>query len=94
MEMGQQYCLPVKSLEKCFAPPNQTELYQGQLKERRQKAFETLFEVDQAFRMLTSLAYPNAPSEERETLGKLKMCSLMHWLTRICNCASNKLKQS
>lgn len=60
----------VKALEERFAPPNQTELYRAQLKERWQKASETLSELGQAIRRLTCLAYPTAPSEVRETLGK------------------------
>lgn len=69
-EMRQRYDLLVKALEERFAPPNQTELYRAQLKERRQKASETLSELGQAIHRLTCLAYPTAPSEVRETLGK------------------------
>lgn len=69
-ETGQQYDLLVKALEERFAPPNQTELYRAQLKERRERASETLSELGQAVRRLTYLAYPSAPAEVRETLGK------------------------
>ena len=34
----------VRELEERFAPPNQTELYRVQLRERRQRASETLIE--------------------------------------------------
>ena len=60
----------IKALEERFAPPNQTELYRIQLRERRQKASESLFELGQDIRRLTNLAYPTAPSDLRETLAK------------------------
>ena len=69
-ETGQQYDLLVEALKERFAPPNQTELYRAQLKERRQRASETLTELGQAIRRLASLAYPSAPMEVKETLGK------------------------
>lgn len=69
-ETGQQYNLLVEALEERFAPPNQTELYRAQLKERRQRASETLTELGQAIRRLTCLAYPSVLMEVRETLGK------------------------
>lgn len=73
---GQHYDLLVKALEERFAAPNQTELYRAQLKERKQRASETLSELGQAIRRLTCLAYPTATAELRETLGKDH--SLMH----------------
>ena len=60
----------IKALEERFAPPNQTELYRAQLRERRQKASESLSELGQDIRRLTNLAYPTAPSDLRETLAK------------------------
>ena len=60
----------VGALEERFAPPNQTELYCVQLRERRQKASETLSELGQDIRRLANLAYPTAPSDLRETLSK------------------------
>ncbi|MCG8048186.1 MAG: reverse transcriptase family protein, partial [Candidatus Thiodiazotropha endolucinida] len=60
----------VTALEERFAPPNQTELYRVQLRERRQKASETMAELGQDMRRLTNLAYPKAPSDVRETLAK------------------------
>ena len=59
-----------KALQERFAPPNQTELYRVQLRERRQKATESLSELGQDIRRLTNLAYPTAPSDLRETLSK------------------------
>jgi hypothetical protein len=43
-------------LEERFAPPNQKDLYRVQLKERRQKASETLPELGQAIRRLVNKA--------------------------------------
>ena len=60
----------VTALEERFAPPNQTELYRVQLRERRQKASESMAELGQDIRRLTNLAYPKAPSDVRETLAK------------------------
>ena len=60
----------VRALEEQFAPPNQTELYRVQLRERRQKASESMAELGQDIRRLTNLAYPKAPSDVRETLAK------------------------
>ena len=60
----------VKAFEERFAPPNQTEIYGVQLRERRQKASESLSELGQDIRRLTKLAYPTAPSYLRETLAK------------------------
>ncbi|XP_056014993.1 uncharacterized protein LOC130052872 [Ostrea edulis] len=60
----------VVALEDRFAPANQTELYRVQLRERRQKATESLPELGQSIRRLTHLAYPTAPNDVRETLAK------------------------
>ncbi|CAG2251651.1 unnamed protein product [Mytilus edulis] len=54
----------VRSLEEKFAPPNQSELYRLQLKERKQRASETLPELGQTIRRLVNKAYPTAPGEE------------------------------
>ena len=59
-----------RALEERFAPANQTELYRAQLRERRQKATETIPELGQDIRRLTSLAYSSAPIDVRETLAK------------------------
>jgi hypothetical protein len=53
-----------------FSPSNQTELYRTQLRERRQKAAESLPELGQDVRRLTNLAYPTAPNDVREILAK------------------------
>ena len=58
------------ALQERFAPPNQTELYRVQLKERRQKATESLTELGQDIWRLINLAYPKAPADLRETLAK------------------------
>ncbi|CAG2190918.1 unnamed protein product [Mytilus edulis] len=60
----------VRSLEERFAPPNQSELYRVQLKERKQRASETLPELGQTIRRLVNKAYPTAPGEVKETLAK------------------------
>ncbi|KAK3098374.1 hypothetical protein FSP39_018923 [Pinctada imbricata] len=53
-----------------FSPPDQMELYRIQLKERRQKATESLPELGQHIRRLTNLAYPTVPQDVREALAK------------------------
>ncbi|CAG2243407.1 unnamed protein product [Mytilus edulis] len=60
----------VRSLEERFSPANQTELYRTQLRERRQKASESLPELGQDIRRLANLSYPTAPNDVRETLAK------------------------
>ena len=67
-----------KALEGRFAPPNQTELYRVQLKERRQKAAETLTELGQDIWRLTNLAYATAPVDVRETLAKEQFIDCLH----------------
>lgn len=59
-----------KALEERFSPANQTELYRAQLRERRQKASETIPQLGQDVRRLTRLAYPTAPADVCETLAK------------------------
>lgn len=59
-----------KSLEERFSPVNQTELYRAQLRERRQKATESIPQLGQDIRRLTRLAYPTAPGDVCETLAK------------------------
>ena len=65
----QNYQKLVQALQDRFAPSNQTELYRAQLRERRQKASETLPEMGQDIRRLTNLAYPTASSELKEVLA-------------------------
>ena len=45
-------------------------MYRTQLRERRQRAVETLPELGQDVRRLANLAYPTAPNDVRETLAK------------------------
>ena len=68
----------VKALEERFAPPNQTELYRVQLRERKQTASETLSALGQDIRRLTNLAYPTAPCDVRETLAKEQFIDALH----------------
>ena len=65
----QNYTRLVQSLQDRFAPSNQTELYRSQLRERRQKASESLPEMGQDVRRLTNLAYPTASSDLKEILA-------------------------
>ena len=65
----QNYTKLVQSLQDRFAPSNQTELYRAQLRERRQKASESLPEMGQDVRRLTNLAYPTASSDLKEVLA-------------------------
>ena len=65
-------------MEERFAPPNQTELYRVQLKERRQRASETLTELGQDIWRLTDLAYATAPVDVRETLAKEHFIDCLH----------------
>ena len=59
----------MQSLQDRFAPSNQTELYRAQLRERRQKASESLPEMGQDVRRLTNLAYPTASSDLKDILA-------------------------
>ena len=60
----------LSALEDRFSPKNQTELYRVQLRERKQRAAESLPELGQHIRRLTNLAYPTAPQDVKETLAK------------------------
>ena len=77
LELRQDYKELVKSLEERFSPSNQTELFGTQLRERREKAIETLPELGQDVRRLANLAYPTAPNEVRETLAKEQFIDLI-----------------
>ena len=59
-----------RALNDRFDPPDQMELYRIQLRERQQKASESLPELGQHIRRLTNLAYPTVPADVRETLAK------------------------
>ena len=69
-DLRQNFNELVRSLEERFSPSNQTELYRTQLRERRQKASESLPELGQDVRRLANLAYPTAPNDVRDTLAK------------------------
>ena len=68
----------VIALQERFQPPNQTELYRVQLRERKQRASENLSELAQDIRRLTNLAYPTAPADDRETLAKEQFLDSLH----------------
>ena len=65
--ISNDYDTLVRNLEERFAPSNQTELYRAQLRDKRQKASESLPELGQEIRRLTNLAYPTAPNDVKET---------------------------
>ena len=69
-EMRTNYSELVSALSKRFHPNNQSQLYKVQLKTRRKKIKETLPELGQAVRRLTSLAYPEASTQLLDTLAK------------------------
>ena len=60
----------ITALNERFSPPNQMELPRTQLRERKQRATDSLPELGQSIRRLTNLAYPTAPYDVRETLSK------------------------
>ncbi|KAK3104661.1 hypothetical protein FSP39_007335 [Pinctada imbricata] len=66
------------ALEDRFCPSNQMDLYRAQLKERRQKASESIPELGQDIRRLTNLAYAKAPSDVQETLAKEYFIDALH----------------
>ena len=71
------YVSLVEALEERFASPNQMDLYRVQLKERRQKASESLPELGQTIRRLVNKAYlrPQLKSKKRF----LPNIFLTHW---------------
>ena len=60
----------VKKLEERFGPGGQTELYAGELRNRERRKDETLQELGEAIRELTSLAYPELNIAAQERLAK------------------------
>ncbi|KAK3084984.1 hypothetical protein FSP39_022391 [Pinctada imbricata] len=54
------------------------DLYRAQLKDRRQKASESVPELGQNIRRLTHLAYAKAPSDVRETLAMENFIEALH----------------
>ena len=71
------YASLVEALEERFAPPNQMDLYRVQLKERRQKASESLPELGQTIRRLVNKAYPKAQLKSEKRF--LPNIFLTHW---------------
>ena len=88
-DRGQHYQTLVRSSQERFSPPNQTDLYRVQLKDRRQRPLETLSELGQGMRQLTYLAYPTAPVEVRQTLAKDQFMD-----AQIDSDKRNRIKQS
>ena len=74
----QNYAKLVKALQDRFAPLNQTELYRTQLRDRRQRAAESLPEMGQDIRRLVNLAYPTAPDDVREILATEQFLDGLH----------------
>ena len=60
----------ISALSDRFAPSDQVDLYRAQLKERRQKASESLPELGQQIRRLVNLAHPTVPADVKEALAK------------------------
>ena len=60
----------ITALNERFSPPNQMELHRAQLRERKQRASESLPELGQSIKRLTNLAYHTAPLDVREKLAK------------------------
>ncbi|KAK3085169.1 hypothetical protein FSP39_025425 [Pinctada imbricata] len=67
-----------RALEYRYAPANQMDLYRAQLKDRKQKASESVPELGQDVRRLTNLAYAKAPSDVRETLAMEYFIDALH----------------
>ena len=67
-----------KALENRYAPSNQTELYRAQLRDRRQKASESIPELGQDVRRLTNLTYATAPADVREIMAKEQLIDALH----------------
>ena len=74
----QSYAKLVKALQDRFSPLNQTELYRTQLRERKQRASESLPELGQDIRRLVNLAYPTAPDDVREILASEQFLDGLH----------------
>ncbi|KAH3805859.1 hypothetical protein DPMN_134168 [Dreissena polymorpha] len=53
-------------------------MYRVQLRDRRQKALETLGGLGHDIRGLTNLAYPLAPADLKETLAKEQFLDALH----------------
>ena len=77
-DVRQNYQRLVQALQDGFAQSNQTELYRAQLRERRQKASESLPEMGQDIRRLTNLAYPTEASDLKENLATEQFLDGLH----------------
>jgi hypothetical protein len=73
-----------KALEQRLAPPNQTELYRVQLRQRCKRASEIMPELGHSIERLVNLAYLKAPTEVRGTLA------LENFLDALPNSDKNK----
>ena len=60
----------ITALNERFSPPNQMELQRAQLRERKQRATDSLPELGQCIRHLTNMEYPTAPYDVTEMLSK------------------------
>ncbi|KAK3086715.1 hypothetical protein FSP39_022396 [Pinctada imbricata] len=67
-----------KALEDRIVPSNQMDLYRAHLKDRKQKASESIPELGQDIRRLTNLAYAKAPNDVRETLATEYFIDSLH----------------
>ena len=64
------YDLLVTVLTNRFEPENQCEIYKAQIKQRIRKRDEPLTELARDIKRLTSMAYPSAVQDLRDTLAK------------------------
>ena len=78
VESHRNYDALCKALEDRYAPSNQMDLYRAQLKDRQQKASESVPELGQDIRRLTNLAYAQAPSDVKETLAMEFFIDALH----------------
>ena len=78
----------ITALNERYSPPNQMELHRAQLRERKQRAWDSLPELGQSIRRFTNLVYPTVLLDVREMSKRRyqKNISLMHWWTQIYAC--------
>jgi hypothetical protein len=60
----------VSALDDRFAPPDQIDLYRTQLRERKQRASESIPELGQHIRRLVNLTFPTVPADVKEIFAK------------------------
>jgi hypothetical protein len=81
----------VSALDDRFSPPDQVDLYRTQLRERKQRASESIPELGQHIRRLVNLAYLIVPADDGKWKRLLpKITSSRHQLFQICDCISNR----